>query len=287
MPRFRWKTSLKRLKGITKEEITQLGVAEIHDQPGLLKAFDEREDAPIRSIATATKNQDHKMDETRIVELLGDSLVRTSKPLIAGHFRIHWADYLFTLAAALMIIGLVPWLRTTAEMAWDDAWDAVPKFLWGEPKPETKTPSVVAASRIVALATLTDDNMKISNGASEQQSKRMTALKGRYTLVPIAGGTPIKDEYVSKGKLDFTSVRILRVALKNAPPIENQSFPRDVDALFSARDGTHTGAQIPVTLVALDPTPSAPTATLALDPKDASEVAKWIGSSDVYILMRP
>jgi hypothetical protein len=287
MPRLRWKTSLKRLKGITKEEITQLAVAEIHDQPGLLKAFDEREDAPIRSIATATNNQNGGVDETRIVELLGDSLVRTSNPLIAGHFRNHWADYLFTFAVMLAIIGMVPYLRKTAAKTWDDAWNAVPKFLWGEPKPEKKASTVVAARGIAALATLTDDNVKIGNGVSEQESQRMAALKGRYALVPIAAGTPIKDEYVSKGKVDFTSVRILRVALKNAPPIENQSFPRDVDALFSARDGTHTGAQIPATLVALDPTPSTPTATLALDPKNTGEVAKWIGSSDVYILMRP
>jgi len=285
--RLRWSSSLKRLKGITKAEITQLEAARILDQPSLLKAFDEQEDAPIRSISAATNNQNGSVDEARIVELLSESLGRTSKPLVAGHFRSHWADYLFTLAVALMIVGLVPYLRTTAEKTWDYAWDAVPKFLWGEPEPKKETPAVVASKGIAALATLTDDNITINNGMSEHESKRMAAMKGRYALVPIAAGAAIKDYDISKGKLDFTSVRILRVGLKSAPPIDNQSFPRNIDALFSARDGTHTGAQIPATLVALDPTPSAPTATLALDPKNAGEVAKWIGSSDVYILMRP
>ena len=115
----------------------------------------------------------------------------------------------------------------------------------------------------------------------------MAAFKGRYALVPIAAGTAIKDEAVSKGKVDFTSVRVLRIALKNVPPIDNQSFPRDVEALFSSREGVRVGVQIPVILVALDANPSAPTATLALDPKNAIEVAKRIGSSDAYILFRP
>ncbi len=284
MPMLLWKMSLKRLKGITEEEITQLQGAQIRNQLDLLEAFDEPEDTPIRSISCATTGV---MNENRVAELLKESLNQTSRPLVAGHFRDHWADYLFAFALLLAIIGLVPYLRRTAAKAWDNARDTVPKLLWGEPTPKKEKPTVVAARPIAAFSTLADDDLKISNGTSEQESKRMASLKGRYSMVPIVAGSVIKDEDVSNGKFDCTAVRILRVALKNTPPVDTHYFPRMVDTLFSARDGTHTGAQIPATLLALDPNSNAPSATLAVDPKNIGEMAKWVGSSDIYVLMRP
>jgi hypothetical protein len=191
------------------------------------------------------------------------------------------------LVFVLLIVGLVPYVRKNTVRMWEEVRVEVPKFIWGAPKPETKIPVVVAAKPIPALKTLTVDDMKIENGPSEPAAKRRAATEGRYTLVPIAGGSPITDEAVSQRKFDFAPVLVLRVPLKSAPPINNQLFPVNVVAMFSARDGAHVGAQIPAILLALDSTSSAPTAIFALDGKNAAEVAKWIGSSDAYILFRP
>jgi hypothetical protein len=283
----KYRMSLKRLRGITGDEITQLGVANIQDQPGLQKAFDESEDAPIRSISAATQNQNGSVSSVRVVELLSNSLDRTSKPLVKGHFGVHWADYLVGIVVVLLIIGLLPSVRKNTRREWDELQVAVPKFIWGEPTPERKTPTVVAARGIPAFKTLSLDDMKIENGPSASAARKIAGLGGRYALVPIPAGTTISDDAVSKEKFDFTTMIVVRVALKNPQPISGQSFPISIVALFSAREGAHVGAQIPATLLALDSTPRAPTAILALDSKNAAEVAKWIGSSDAYILVHP
>lgn len=287
---MRWFTrrkSLRRLRGISEAEIAQLAVAQIRDQPGLQKAFDDSEDAPIRSISVATSPPPGAVTEARVVELLRASLGQSAKPLIAGHFAVHWADYLVALAVALMIVGLTPYLRNGTIHKWDTVVVVVPKAIWGEVRPESKKPTLIAARIIPALKTLTKDDMKIANGTSEQESRRMAALVGHYAFGPIAVGATIRDEDLSNKNFDFAAVRIIRIATKNVPPVDSHSLPRDVDALFSARDASHAGAQIPAILVSLDPTPSAPTATLALDPKNVAKVANWIGSSDAYILLRP
>jgi len=270
-----WRNSWRRLN-VSKAEISSLSGAHLNNQKAFQEDFDKREDARLRNIAAATS-----LTETRIAELLRDSLERSSRPLVTPLVRSHWADVGAVAALVTFLVVVAPPLigRVRCDVS---------HFLGAQPT-AAPTPAVrVTAKTDIPAFTMIGNNIDIVNVASEQdRTKNAERFSGHYAINAIAKDHDVMENAVSKKPFELSQHQVIRVGVKTLPPLDGHVLPENVKLLFSSHDAARGGAQIAGVLLAVDSTTTPQMAVLALTSDQASEAVKWLGSCDVYLSSLP
>jgi hypothetical protein len=101
----------------------------------------------------------------------------------------------------------------------------------------------------------------------------------------VAPPKPLASATVASGPAEPLAGPIL-LPVQHMIPVDTSKLPLDVDLLFSSRGDSPAGAVFQARLADLATVNSPPTATLRVSRMDLPEIAKWIGSSDVTILLK-
>lgn len=268
---IRYHHRLERIPDIEDDEVDRLLRQGYLDQIALQSALDNSNQGPaipaILRIARTT-NLDHK----RVAELLGASLEQSSEPLTGGWLSKHWPD-LF-MVASILIILMLPVLGGMADAARKE-----------DANQTEQQPHAIAMRDLVPYVPLEPSDLQSKNTkSSAEASKLIAGLTNRYPTQLIKAGTTVEAANLSKNTAKLTHFSVLRVSLKFKPALEGVFLPSFADLLLSARNSPQAGAVVSVELLNLDT--DGLTATVAVPDERVSDVAKWIGNSDAYLLFR-
>jgi hypothetical protein len=249
--------------------LRSLNDAGIADMEQLQDRFYSDFDGSLRKAAESLHVQ-----QDVLAGLIAKTLVASSEPLTTSWNRGRWADSLLALAFLYGVLTLLrPWLSWLLE-----------KTPGGLP---TFVSQVVATRAIPIYGMIREDGLGVTYAAPGAPTAQMTSrFVGRYALAAIPAGTAITESALSRNRSDISGQSILEIEIKRAPALDGRELPEDVDLVFSARQGGAAGVSLPGRLLALDTKATPPTAAVALPKEKVDEAAKWIGSSDVYLLLK-
>jgi hypothetical protein len=258
-----WRDKWQRVE-VTDAEVASLSKATLHDQKSLQEAFENYEDHAIQMISEATS-----LNQTRVAELLRDSLQYSSRPFVTPPIRSHWADFVVGAVLFLTFIALAPPVMKRVR------------------NHEKSAIQIIANGNIPAFTMIHGDSLRIINASSEEERRKATErFVGHYSITPITKDDAVTENAVSTKSFDLSDYRIIRIGVKTMPPLRGREFPETVELLLSAREAGSGGIQIAGVLLAMDSS-STPTAILALTSGQASKAINWLGSCDLYLLLRP
>src|SRR5579859_3250339 len=229
----RWRNSWRRLQ-VSKAEISSLSDAHLSNQKAFQEDFDKQEDARLRNIAAATS-----LTETRIAELLRDSLERSSRPLATPLVRSHWADVGAAAALVLFLVVFAPPLIGRVRRDVSHLLGAEPS---AAPAPAVR---VTAKTDIPAFTMISGNNLDVANAASEQdRMENSERFSGHYAIAGIAKDHEVTENAVSKKPFELSNHQVIRVGVKTLPPLDGHVLPENVNLLFSSHEAAHGGTQI-------------------------------------------
>jgi len=240
--------NLRRIEGIRQDEINSLVQAQLSDQETLQKKLDEYPGSVFRTLESSTH-----LTNSRLLSLLQESLQLWVKPSFLRRAGLHWADVL--LLAVLSLLAA--------------------EFLF----PPPKAYRVVAAREIPPFRQIQRDDLEevpSTGGIGETVAK----YTGKYSSSPVHKKSALSAADLSPGLIS------LRIEIKSGAELDKAALPQAVLLVLSSRLSPVGGAAIPAMLSRIESSGSAQIATLQIPSGQQTEAAKWLGSSDAYIVLR-
>jgi hypothetical protein len=131
---------------------------------------------------------------------------------------------------------------------------------------------------------LTAADVDASGAPEDDRTAVVAATVGRYPVRALRAGEALDAGSLSNGRIALAQYAIVRLALKQPPPIPPSPLPLAVELILAPRHEATAGAVIEgVELLGLA---DATTATLALPVDRRAELARLLGDADVYLVRR-
>jgi hypothetical protein len=261
---------LGRLPTISAQEVADLQRVNIRDQKILLDRFDGAPDSGIQTLADIPRIN---IAKPRIAELLCDSVLVASKPMVRPFMRTYWLDILLGLATISILLGIAFPLRTRL------------RSQKTEPAPQ---PRAIALVPIPVFGMIREGDIRIENISDESKRHSFSqGFVGHYVTSAIQKGKEITNGSVSSKAIDLDTLHIAQVTISNTPPLGGRDLPERVDLLLSHRQQPALSMRIPALLLALNSSGTVTSATLAVSQDALSELGKHVGSCDAYLSFPP
>ena len=253
---------LAAIPGIEEPDIANLRTAGIKDSEELEMRFEKETLSELSSSTTVAP--------ARLAELLNRES-KLSGRRIRSSTRRHAFDFAAAIVAAALLVLLIPSLRKQVF----------------RPQPPPKQPRVVAVRDIPMYRTIDSGDLKVEDEPDQKKWPAMLVpFTGKMATAGIGAGAALTASQVTRVPFGVEGKSVLRVPVKSVPALDGRPLPQRVEVLLSPRTNPGNGAVITAELLAVDSSSAPAVASLAVEPAALPELSRWIGSSDVYLMLR-